>query len=238
MYAVFTDPTDRVISVSGGAPGGPDLEFAVIGPGSLYRECTGGLCETFDANERLSFAFEIVAGPYHSFLCIRGGSQLSDFPAFGDDVSSPGLSRRVFSPDVVFAPQILKSPFRAILGPRTVFGGYLTNNPASGLHEGQLVLIGQFTLPEDDEFTLQGVVDYTLVDPVNPSGTCWLTNPFSVSSSDFSGLSDCSSFEDFFTSFTQAVADDPSQEWDLCEDGIFDLCQGLRLLKISAHDPK
>ena len=44
VYAVFTDPTDRVISVSGGVPFGPDLEFAVIGPGkSLYQECTPGL---------------------------------------------------------------------------------------------------------------------------------------------------------------------------------------------------
>ena len=42
VYAVFTDPTDRVISVSGGLPGGPELEFAVIGPGSLYQDCNAG----------------------------------------------------------------------------------------------------------------------------------------------------------------------------------------------------
>ena len=48
VYAVFTDPTDRVISVSGGVPFGPDLEFAVIGRGSLYKECTGGPCDIFE----------------------------------------------------------------------------------------------------------------------------------------------------------------------------------------------
>ena len=47
-----------------------------------------------------------------------------------------------------------------------------------------------------------------------------------MSSSDFAGLSDCLNLEDFFTSFTQAAVDDPSQEWDYCGDGIFDLCQG------------
>ena len=116
-----------------------------------------------------------AAQPYHSFLCIRGGSQLSDFPAFGDDVSSLG-SPLIFSQ--AFCSAILLSPFRAILGPRTVFGSYLTTNPTSGLHEGLFVLIGQFTLPEDDEFTFQGVVDYTLVDPVNPSGNVLVNNPF------------------------------------------------------------
>ena len=81
VYAVFTDPTDRVISVSGGVPFGPDLEFAVIGPGSLYKECTGGPCD-FLSCEQASFA-SVLAQPYNSFLCIRGGSQPSDFCLWG-----------------------------------------------------------------------------------------------------------------------------------------------------------
>ena len=222
VYAVFTDPTDRVISVSGGVPFGPDLEFAVIGRGSLYKECTGAPCEFFSC-EQASFA-SVVAQPYHSFLCIRGGSQPSDFPAFGDDVSSLG-SPLIFSPGAFCSAD----PPVAISGnswsTNGVYGGYLTTNPNSGLHEGQLVLLGQFTLPQEDEFTLQGFVDYQLVDPEDPSGNVLVSEPFSLTSSDFTGLSDCLNFEDFFTSFTQAVADDPSQEWDLCGDGIFDLCQ-------------
>ena len=108
----------------------------------------------------------------------------------------------------------------------------------SGLHEGQLVLLGQFTLPQEDEFALEGVVDYSLVDPNDPSGNVLVSEPFSVSSSDFAGLSDCLNLEDFFTSFTQAVADDPSQEWDFCEDGIFDLCQGIDYENIGLDDPR
>ena len=227
VYAVFTDPTDRVISVSGGLPGGPDLEFAVIGTGSLYQGCTtpGGCA--FLSCTQASFA-SILVEPYHSFLCIRGGSQPSDFPAFGDDVSSLGSAGELqFSPDV-FCSAV---PPVAIAGnawsTNGVFGGYFTSNPVSGLHEGQLVLLGQFTLPQQDEFALEGVVDYSLVDPNDPSGNVLVSEPFSLSSSDFTGLSDCLNFEDFFSSFTQAVADDPSQEWDYCGDGIFDLCQGI-----------
>ena len=225
VYAVFTDPTDRVISVSGGVPFGPDLEFSVIGPGSLYQGCTipGGCA--FLSCTQTSFA-SILVEPYHSFLCIRGGSQPSDFPAFGDDVSSLGSAGELqFSPDVFCSAD----PPVAIAGnawsTNGVFGGYFTSNPVSGLHEGQLVLLGQFTLPQEDEFAFEGVVDYSLVDPNDPSGNVLVSEPFSLSSSDFTGLSDCLNFEDFFSSFTQAVADDPSQEWDLCEDGIFDLCQ-------------
>ena len=56
-----------------------------------------------------------------------------------------------------FAPQILLSPFSGnSWSTNGVYGGYFTTNPNSGLHEGQLVLLGQFTLPQEDEFTLQG----------------------------------------------------------------------------------
>ena len=242
VYAVFTDSTDRVISVSGAAPiGGPDLEFSVIGSGSLYRECVGAsICETVDANGGCALtAFGIVAEPYSSFLCIRGSNDPLGFPPFGDDVSSlTGSDELFFSPDVFCSadPQVTISG--SSWSTNGVFGGYLTNNPASGLHEGQLVLLGQFTLPALDEFTLQGVIDYTLVDPNGPSGNLQVSEPFSVSSSDFTGLSDCLNFEDFFTSFTQAVADDPSQEWDFCEDGIFDFCQGIDYENIGLDDPR
>ena len=236
VYAVFTNPTDRVLSVSGGVPFGPELEFSVIGSGRLYQGCTipGGCA--FLSCTQTSFASFLVE-PYHSFLCIRGGSQPSDFPAFGDDVSSLGSAGELqFSPDV-FCSAV---PPVAIAGnawsTNGVFGGYFTSNPVSGLHEGQLVLLGQFTLPQQDEFAFEGVVDYSLVDPNDPSGNVLVSEPFSLSSSDFTGLSDCLNFEDFFTSFTQAVADDPSQEWDLCEDGIFDLCQGIASTEIGS-DP-
>ncbi len=237
VYAVFTDPTDRVISVSGGLPGGPELEFAVIGPGSLYQECTGGLCGTLSCTQ-VAFASGL-SQPYHSFLCIRGGSQPSDFPAFGDDVSGLGSTGELSFPP---SPSVFcnADPPVPISGnawsTNGVYGGYFTSNPVSGLHEGQLVLLAQFTLPEEDEFTLQGVVDYTLVDPNDPSGNVLGFEPFFVTSSDFTELSGCLNFEDFFASFTQAVADDPSQEWDLCEDGIFDLCQGIASTDIGS-DP-
>ena len=238
VYAVFTDPTDRVISVSGGVPGGPDLEFAVIGTGSLYQDCAGGPCGTLNCVQA-SFA-SVLSQPYHSFLCIRGGSKPSDFPAFGDDVS--GVGSPTVTPELSFAPDIFcnADPPVRISGnawsTNGVYGGYFPNNPVSGLYEGQLVLLGQFTLPQEDEFTLQGFVDYSLVDPVDPSGNVLVFQPFFVSSSDFTGLSDCLDFEAFFKSFTEAVADDPSQEWDLCEDGIFDLCQGITSTDIGSND--
>lgn len=194
VYAVFTGPTDsapyltdRVIGVSGAAPiGGPDLEFSVIGNGSLYRDCVGQLCESIDSNGGCSFtAFGIVAEPYSSFLCIRGSNDPSAFPPFGDDVSSlVGVNELFFSPGVFCAadpPVFIRGSSWSTEG---VFGGVLTTDPASGLHEGQLVLLGQFTLPESDEFTLQGVLDYVIVaDPSdNTQENVSVQQPFFVSS--------------------------------------------------------
>ena len=80
VYAVFTGQTDRVISVSGSAPLGlPDLEFSVIGSGSLYRECVGGLsCETLDASGGCALtAFGIVAEK--NKVCLFTGKILTTF---------------------------------------------------------------------------------------------------------------------------------------------------------------
>ena len=68
---LFTDPTDRVLGVSGTAPiGGPDLEFLLSAAAPIL---TVGL----PANSTIYKAVVIgrfsgpVAEPGHSFLCIR-----------------------------------------------------------------------------------------------------------------------------------------------------------------------
>ena len=61
-------------------------------------------------------------------------------------------------------------------------------------------------LPQEVRVHPQVAIDYTC-GPKRSLGTCWSTN-FRVIL-DFTELSDCLNFEDFFTSFTQAVADDP-----------------------------
>ena len=122
VYAVFTDSTDRVISVSGAAPiGGPDFEFAVIGSGSLYRKCLKvSFCEQIDVVDGgcALTAFGIVAEPYSSF-CIRGGNG----PLGSLGMMSPAwaLQGNSSSVQMYSAPQFLQSPLRGMRGPRTVF---------------------------------------------------------------------------------------------------------------------
>ena len=119
-----------------------------------------------------------------------------------------------------------------------VDGGYLPVDPINGKSTGQIILIAQFTLPESSEFTFQGNLFYNYTPEGFPKGTQVPgVTSFFVSSSDFSGLSECSSLDEFFTAFDLLVQEDPYRDWDRCGDGIFDFCQGIAATEIGSNSP-
>ena len=116
-------------------------------------------------------------------------------------------------------------------------GGYIPADPLNGKSTGQIILIAQFTLPESSEFTFQGNLFYNYTPEGFPKGTEFPgQSEFFVSSSDFAELAECTTFEDFFAAFNQAVNEDPYQTWDVCGDGIFDFCQGIDPADIQSTD--
>ena len=230
VYALFTDSTDRVFSIVGlGQSGGIPLQFSSFDPDDpqsdpeLFRECVVP-CDQLSCGQT-SQPVANLHGPYHSFVCLRSGDQPSDFPAFGQPIAAL-VNYLAFTPDVLCSgpsPVEIEGSFWTTGG---IDGGYFPQDPLNGSSTGRLILIAQFTLPLNAEFEYQGNLQYNYTPPGSPNQIPGQSE-FFVASTDFSGLSECTDFESFFTAFSEAVNEDPSQEWDYCGDGIFDLCQGL-----------
>ena len=249
IYAIFTDPNDRTFSVAGLAESdaGPSLEFQADS-GQLFTDCGVLDCNFFDCNQQ-SQPVASLSGAYHSFVCIRSGDAPSDFPPFGvkveaDSPLNPGGVYPDFPNNISFTPDVLcaASPTEVRIEGNSwstggIDGGYIPADPLNGKSRGQIILIAQFTLPESSEFTFQGNLFYNYTPEGFPKGTEFPgQTEFFVSSSDFSGLSECLNFDQFFTAFDLLVQDDPYRDWDLCGDGIFDFCQGIDAPDIQTDD--
>ncbi len=241
VYAVFTDPSDRTFSVAGlgSTSSGLSLQFSAVSPKGtpdpvLLRDCVVP-CDVLSCSQN-SQPVANLQGPYHSFVSIFSGNQPSDFPPFGGSVGDL-VNNISFSPDVLCSasptPIEIEGNFWSTGG---IDGGYLPQDPLNGKSTGQLILIGQFTLPLESEFTFQGNLFYNYTPEGFPSQIPGQSE-FFVSSSDFTDLSECSNFEEFFTEFNLLVKDNPYRDWDQCGDGVFDLCQGLVATEIGSNSP-
>ena len=241
VYAVFTDSTDRMVSIAGlGQSGGVPLQFSSFDPDDaqaapeLLRDCVVP-CGALSCGQT-SQPVANLQGPYHSFVCLRSGNQPSDFPAFGQPVDGL-VNNLTFSPDVLCSaspnPVVIEGSFWTTGG---IDGGYFPQDPVNGSSTGRLILVAQFTLPLGAEFEFQGNLFYNYTPPGFPSQIPGQSE-FLVASADFSGLSGCTNLGQFFSEFDDLVDDDPFQDWDQCGDGVFDFCQGIVETDIGSNSP-
>ena len=241
VYALFTDSTDRMISIAGlGQSGGIPLQFSSFDPDDpqsdpeLFRECVVP-CDLLSCGQT-SQPVANLHGPYHSFVCLRSGDQPSDFPAFGQPIDAL-VNNLTFSPDVLCStspsPVVIEGSFWTTGG---IDGGYFPQDPLNGSSTGRLILIAQFTLPVNAEFEYQGNLFYNYTPPGFPNQIPGQSE-FFVASTDFSGLSGCSNIDQFYSEFDLLVDDDPIRNWDQCGDGIFDFCQGIIETDIGSNSP-
>lgn len=208
IFATFDDPGDKVIALAGLPPAFP-LEFTSTG-GDLIQEDLGIGCG-FDSLLRNG-----LTGPADSFLTIRSVDSLTPFPAIGDAIGPAE------NPDVGFTPGVLcnATPQVAVQGSSwstgDEAGGLISNNPGGDEETGQAVFLAQFTLPDGDDFTFNGTVNYTLAGDSDA-----LIAFFSIDTAALPISAECDTVDEYLVILNSGTATDCNFNniLDLCEAG-------------------
>ena len=208
IFATFDDPGDKVIALAGLPPAFP-LEFSSTG-GDLIQDDFGIGCG-FDSLLR-----DGLTGPADSFLTIRSVDSLTPFPAIGDAIGPAE------NPDVGFTPGVLcnATPQVAVQGSSwstgDEAGGLISNNPGGNEETGQAVLLAQFTLPDGDDFTFNGTVNYTLAGDSEA-----LLAFFSIDTAALPISAECDTVDEYLVILNSGTATDCNFNniLDLCEAG-------------------
>lgn len=208
IYATFDDPGDKVIALAGLPPAFP-LEFSSTG-GDLIQDDFGLGCG-FDSLLRNG-----LTGPADSFLTIRSVDSLTPFPAIGDAIGPAE------NPDVGFTPGVLcnATPQVAVQGSSwstgDEAGGLISNNPGGDEETGQAVLLAQFTLPDGDDFTFNGTINYTLAGDSEA-----LIAFFSIDTAALPISAECDTVDEYLVILNSGTATDCNFNniLDLCEAG-------------------
>ena len=208
IFATFDDPGDKVIALAGLPPAFP-LEFSSTG-GDLIQDDFGIGC-SFDSLLR-----NVLTGPADSFLTIRSVDSLTPFPAIGDAIGPAE------NPDVGFTPGVLcnATPQVAVQGSSwstgDEAGGLISNNPGGDEETGQAVLLAQFTLPDGDDFTFNGTVNYTLAGDSEA-----LIAFFSIDTAALPISAECDTVDEYLVILNSGTATDCNFNniLDLCEAG-------------------
>lgn len=208
IFATFDDPGDKVIALAGLPPAFP-LEFSSTG-GDLIQDDFGLGCG-FDSLLRNG-----LTGPADSFLTIRSVDSLTPFPAIGDAIGPAE------NPDVGFTPGVLcnATPQVAVQGSSwstgDEAGGLISNNPAGEEETGQAVLLAQFTLPDGDDFTFNGTINYTLAGDSEA-----LIAFFSIDTAALPISAECDTVDEYLVILNSGTATDCNFNniLDLCEAG-------------------
>lgn len=208
IFATFDDPGDKVIALAGLPPAFP-LEFSSTG-GDLIQDDFGLGCG-FDSLLRNG-----LTGPADSFLTIRSVDSLTPFPAIGDAIGPAE------NPDVGFTPGVLcnATPQVAVQGSSwstgDEAGGLISNNPGGNEETGQAVLLAQFTLPDGDDFTFNGTINYTLA-----GGSEALLAFFSIDTAALPISAECDTVDEYLVILNSGTATDCNFNniLDLCEAG-------------------
>ena len=210
IFATFDDPGDKVLALSGLPPAFP-LEFVSSG-GQLVQDHPLG---DFGCNSE-SILTNVLTGPADSFLTIRSFESFAPFPAIGEPIGPAE------NPDIVFVPEVLcnATPIVPVAGSSWSTGegagGIFSNNPSGDEETGQAVLIAQFTLATDDDFTFSGTVNYTQAKTGDS-----LVAFFSIDSSLISSIPGCDTVDGFLSVLNSGTATDCNNNnvLDLCEAG-------------------
>ena len=208
IFATFDDPGDKVIALAGLPPAFP-LEFSSTG-GDLIQDDFGLGCG-FDSLLRNG-----LTGPADSFLTIRSVDSLTPFPAIGDAIGPAE------NPDVGFTPGVLcnATPQVAVQGSSwstgDEAGGLISNNPGGDEETGQAVLLAQFTLPDGDDFTFNGTINYTLAGDSEA-----LIAFFSIDTAALPISAECDTVDEYLVILNSGTATDCNFNniLDLCEAG-------------------
>ena len=208
IFATFDDPGDKVIALAGLPPAFP-LEFTSTG-GDLIQEDLGIGCG-FDSLLRNG-----LTGPADSFLTIRSVDSLTPFPAIGDAIGPAE------NPDVGFTPGVLcnATPQVAVQGSSwstgDEAGGLISNNPGGDEETGQAVFLAQFTLPDGDDFTFNGTINYTLAGASDA-----LIAFFSIDTAALPISTECDTVDEYLVILNSGTATDCNFNniLDLCEAG-------------------
>ena len=208
IFATFDDPGDKVIALAGLPPAFP-LEFSSTG-GDLIQDDFGLGCG-FDSLLR-----DGLTGSADSFLTIRSVDSLTPFPAIGDAIGPAE------NPDVGFTPGVLcnATPQVAVQGSSwstgDEAGGLISNNPGGDEETGQAVFLAQFTLPDGDDFTFNGTINYTLA-----GGSDALIAFFSIDTAALPISAECDTVDEYLVILNSGTATDCNFNniLDLCEAG-------------------
>ena len=208
IFATFDDPGDKVIALAGLPPAFP-LEFSSTGGGLIQDDF--GLGCGLDSLLRNG-----LTGPADSFLTIRSVDSLTPFPAIGDAIGPAE------NPDVGFTPGVLcnATPQVAVQGSSwstgDEAGGLISNNPGGNEETGQAVLLAQFTLPDGDDFTFNGTVNYTLAGDSEA-----LLAFFSIDTAALPISAECDTVDEYLVILNSGTATDCNFNniLDLCEAG-------------------
>ena len=208
IFATFDDPGDKVIALAGLPPAFP-LEFSSTG-GDLIQDDFGLGCG-FDSLLRNG-----LTGPADSFLTIRSVDSLTPFPAIGDAIGPAENSDVGFTPGVLCnaTPQVAVQGSSWSTGDEA--GGLISNNPGGDEETGQAVLLAQFTLPDGDDFTFNGTINYTLAGDSEA-----LIAFFSIDTAALPISAECDTVDEYLVILNSGTATDCNFNniLDLCEAG-------------------
>ena len=208
IFATFDNPGDKVIALAGLPPAFP-LEFSTTG-GSLVQDDFGVGC-ALDSLLR-----NALTGPADSFLTIRSVESFTPFPAIGDPIGPAENSDVGFTPGVLCnaTPQVAIQGSSWSTGDEA--GGIISNNPSGDEETGQAVLLAQFTLPDADDFTFSGTVNYTVA-----GDTVALIAFFSIDTANLPLSAECDTVDEFLVILNSGTATDCNNNnvLDLCEAG-------------------
>lgn len=208
IFATFDNPGDKVIALAGLPPAFP-LEFSTTG-GSLVQDDFGVGC-ALDSLLR-----NALTGPADSFLTIRSVESFTPFPDIGEPIGPAENSDVGFTPNVLCnaLPQVAIQGSSWSTGDEA--GGIISNNPSGDEETGQAVLLAQFTLPDADDFTFSGTVNYTVA-----GGTNALIAFFSIDTASLPLSAECDTVDEFLVILNSGTATDCNNNnvLDLCEAG-------------------
>ena len=221
IFATFDSPSDRVTALSG-LPNLP-LEFTSTG-GFLVQDQPAPLGCVLDSLLR-----DGISGPADSFLTIRSVDSLTPFPLIGEEIGPAANIDVAFSPDVLCNADPPVSVDGSSWSTGDSAGGIISFNPGGNEETGQAVLLAQFTLPEADDFTFTGAVNYT------EAGTGEsLFAFFSINSAELpEDAMECDTIEKYLVILNSGTASDCNNNnvLDLCEandlndNGLADNCE-------------
>jgi len=157
-----------------------------------------------------------LTGPADSFLTIRSVDSLTPFPAIGDDIGPAENSDVGFTPGVLCnaTPPVPVQGSSWSTGDEA--GGLISNNPGGDEETGQAVLLAQFTLPDGDDFTFNGTINYTLAGDSEA-----LIAFFSIDTAALPISAECDTVDEYLVILNSGTATDCNFNniLDLCEAG-------------------